>query len=599
MPLPPLKKDSFFLYSRSRIFIKHIHNAENNYNFVFSNYRYVFYNLLLFTHVMNDRLFFQGSFFVQVVTYTYLLSTACLWAGWGVNMVIFPIAIIIAGVINFRQEGYKTGISALLLLAVSLWVSTLVYDHSYDGQCYHIGTAVQLAEGWNPFYEKSTSMFPEMDIWIQHYAKGMETVSACIISTVGYWETGKAINLLLLLSTFFYTLWALDTFLPNNTSNVMRIGLVLIIVLNPVVVAQLMTLYIDYVLYSVLLILFILMYASASGEKCIRKHSLLNTTLLLFWVPGIKFNIVFWVALFMLDYVAVCYYKERKWERRFNIFIASGTLGLFVGAFNPYVTNAIDKGNPFYPLVGKGKIDIMTDQKPKLYQEKSDFEGVLWSLVANSDNDRSSTKINVVNISKQNIKATTVADARIGGFGLFFFEASFVLLIAFYLIKMPGKRYVWLGLLALFVSLFLLPSGWWARYVCYFYAFPLLMMVCIQKWGMKEKKVRALQYVALCMLTLNSLVPSAATAVYLITNNLSVDNIIHTLSNENHVYNLKTTNYNFLNKLDKKGVRYEKVDKEYSDTLPISGPRIFLDLKDYGFEMQKKYGVCYLQKKKD
>lgn len=548
---------------------------------------------------MNNRTFFLGSFFAQVITFTYLLATVCLWIGAGINIAIFPLAVIIASVINFKKLGYKTSVSALLLVAMSLLISALVYDRSYDGQCYHIGAAIQMVEGWNPFYEKSILMFPEMDIWIQYYMKGMETVSACIISTLGYWETGKAINLMLLLSIFFYALWILNDYLGKGTSNVMRLWLALIIVLNPVVVSQLMTLYIDYTLYSVLFILFVLMYASNSKDEGTKMQSLWNTSLLLFWVPGIKFNTVFWVALFMLGYVVVCYLKTWKWEKRFSVFIASGVLGIFVGAFNPYVTNTIDQGNPFYPLAGKGKVDIMTTHKAELYLDKSDFEGVFWSLIANPDNDRSSTEIDVFSVSMQNIKATAATDSSIGGFGIFFFEASVVLLITFFLVKMPRKKMVCLGLLALFMSLFILPSGWWARYVAYFYAFPLLMMVYIQKWGMKEKKVRVLQYIALCLLTLNSLIPCATTALCIVSNNLSVDNMIKAMASEDHVYELKTANRNFLNKLDERGVKYEMVDKEYSDTLMIRGPRVFLNLNDYSFETQIKHGVYYLQKKKD
>ena len=42
-----------------------------------------------------------------------------------------------------------------------------------------------------------------MNIWIDHYCKGMETVSATIVAMTGNLELGKAVSWLLGLSSLF------------------------------------------------------------------------------------------------------------------------------------------------------------------------------------------------------------------------------------------------------------------------------------------------------------------------------------------------------------------------------------------------------------
>ena len=75
--------------------------------------------------------------------------------------------------------------------------------------------------------------------------------------------------------------------------------------------------------------------------------------------------------------------------------------------------------------------NIFNNQVLPMMQGKSNFENVLLSLVANPSNNMNSDEVSVVGISKNNLSASWVSDARIGGFGIFFFESVLLALILF------------------------------------------------------------------------------------------------------------------------------------------------------------------------
>lgn len=553
----------------------------------------------------SNKFFFYSSFFIQCITITYFLSTLLLWLNISINSLIFPIAILISLVINIIPTGKIKDYTIIsITFTLLLLISTYIYDYSYDGQCYHSGTILLLCKGWNPIYQHDISIHPDLDLWINHYAKGMETVSACIVSTFHNLETGKSINLLFLISTLFCSLYLIRIFIPKAKVWI-KAWIGLITIFNPVVINQLFTYYIDYAIYSIVLLLITFLYSANSPNKQIKKLSILNTCLLLFFVPNIKFNILFWILLFMLIYTIHVFIQTKCIHKKLYTFLISGILGVIIGAYNPYITNIIHHNTPFYPLSGSNSVDIMSEQV-QLYSGQNRIWTTLHSLISNPLNDKKTTETQIFSITLNNIKDSGSPDTRIGGFGIFFFEANIILIFLYILSKLPDKKRTTFYLFILLLSLFILPSGWWARYVAFFYLFPIIIIIYLFHHSIQNKIQKKLLYISMTLLSLNACISFGISSSLGIINKIKVDNAIRTFSDQNkNIYELSTYNFNFLYKLNKAHITYKNnIIKDYishspyNKVLKLSGPPIYIDLNKYELNYKNIYGIKVLTSKK-
>lgn len=424
-----------------------------------------------------------GFFFLMLPLTMYVLIVVSFAIGYYLTAIPIIAAFLLCFlIINTGKEAIKTKIvctAVILTIAVlTIITASCLYDHSWDGQVYHAATIKLLHDGWNPFYKPilSSADMPYLissNIWVSHYAKGVETVEAGIVALTGNLESGKALNLWLLISLACLCWDFLDNFekLRNKTT---RILLTAVCICNPVLINQLMTYYIDYTCYTFIVIGIISIY-----QLCIREDKSFMWLLLLmgFFVPAIKFNIAFWFVFILLAFVGLIYILKKKFEfkliRNMALTIAAGFI---IGAFNPYVTNFYKKGNPLYPLLGEEKIDIMTNQTPDVIVGKNRIYQVHYSLLANPYNEmKQEHDVNFFQLDKYNFLSNGSTDTRLGGFGVFFFEALCILLVAFFFMKKDKWwKIILVSIIFLYLCLFLLPSGFWARYVPFFY-----IVVCL------------------------------------------------------------------------------------------------------------------------
>ena len=460
-----------------------------------------------------------GFFFLMLPLTMYVLIVV----SFAISMVCTAIPIIAAFVlcfliINTGKETIKTKILStaiiLTMVVLTIIIASYFYDYSWDGQWYHAATIKLLHEGWNPFYKPilNASDMPApsiitTDIWVSHYTKGVETVEAGIVALTGNLESGKALNLWLLISLACLCWDFLDNFekLRNKTT---RALLTAVCICNPVLINQLMTYYIDYTGYTFIVIGIISIY-----QLCIREDKAFMWLLLLmgFFVPAIKFNIAFWFVFILLAFVGLIYILKKKFEfkliRNMALTIAAGFI---IGAFNPYVTNFYKKGNPLYPLLGEEKIDIMTDQTPDVIVGKNRIYQVHYSLLANPYNEmKQEHDVNFFQLDKYNFLSNGSTDTRLGGFGVFFFEALCILLVAFFFMKKEKWwKIILVSIIFLYLCLFLLPSGFWARYVPFFYIVVCLLSGYILS-ASKAKIPHIAAYAAMFLLLIDGLISIA------------------------------------------------------------------------------------------
>lgn len=531
---------------------------------------------------------------VAIPLVSYLLAVLSLWIGFSVNGFIFPAAVCLSVLWVCTEKNmqrrvkWSSVLTVVGVLLVTILISMYVYDWSYDGQWYHICTVRELVNGWNPLWDTSVSSSVDRDtaMWVEHYPRGIETIVATVVAFLGNLDAGKVLNMWFVISSMGYVYIFLHDFLPNR-NRYMRLWITVLIALNPVVIVQLFTCYIDWTLYTLLVIFLVNLYLFfEKGER----RALYVDLLLLFFISSIKFNIFFWIVLWggILFFILLRNHKYKQPCRLTVICAVIALAGIVIGGYNPYVTNWQEHGSPFYPLAGDEKVDIFNNQVLPMMQGKSNFENVLLSLVANPSNNMNSDEVSVVGISKNNLSASWVSDARIGGFGIFFFESVLLALILF-ISTGYSRRMAWylVALVGLLASLFILPYGYWARYVSFFYLFPFVLLFYAERYGLKRRLSRGVHILILTLLSIDVFISLSGVIVQNVVYRQTVDYVLNRMEASTQEVELSTCNYLFLDKMERRGIPYKLVSEEtLKDRLDISNP-IYLNREDFDFETNR------------
>jgi hypothetical protein len=205
-------------------------------------------------------------------------------------------------------------------------------------------------------------------------------------------------------------------------------------------------------------------------------------------LSNIKFTGLVILGFFLVTYGLASLFKSFP-QKKVELLAFAGSLVLAVGAvgFNPYVTNAIHNGHPFYPLFGKGSVDIISTNINPDYAKMNRFSKLAYSVFGKTENSpRTFPQLKVpCQVSLNELKVFTNNDPRIGGFGPLF---GIVTLISLALLgwlafssPIPAGLVV---LIPLFLSIIINGECWWARYVPQLWLFPILVagFALAKKW---------------------------------------------------------------------------------------------------------------------
>ena len=173
-------------------------------------------------------------------------------------------------------------------------------------------------------------------------------------------------------------------------------------------------------------------------------------------------------------------------------------LGVGLVGFNPYVRNTVEKGHPFYPILGEHRIDIMSINMDSTFGAKVRLEKFQESLLGRSsvqfhlERGRIPPKIPFT-FTRAEFESVSTPDPRVAGFGPLFGGililslsvgmASFALLFlrrhsgapSAWRIPTGGKSDLWLLIGLVAASALANPELWWARYVPQLWTLPLLV----------------------------------------------------------------------------------------------------------------------------
>lgn len=432
------------------------------------------------------------------------------------------LSIVVFLFIKGKKRIVKSGISiliALLVLILSIFINKNYIDLSWDGNSYHKDAVGLLKNGWNPVYENYIDAYKRIDnrnmdyigeeiqtthgFWQTNYAKGTWLIGANIYSVTDDIETGKAYNLLIVYTTFVLLLFILYKASSNFVCSML---IALLTAINPIILVQTFTYYNDGFLGNLLILLVFLMMLFNIKKSILTEKELyicICSTLLL--LINIKFTGFAYAGIFCLFYYLIYLYNKFKKNtlkeaiKPTIIFGITVLVGVCIVGFSPYIKNIVDHKQIFYPLMGENKVDIVTANQPKHFQNKSIVYKVSVSLLSRVGNSNISNAGPIIKkipftVYDSELSFLKACDLRISGFGVLFSGILILSVIICFvcLIRLFIKRnrlFILLGLplvIVCFLMIFISES-WWARYTPYLYLFPIIALVLLL---FEKKKIK-------------------------------------------------------------------------------------------------------------
>lgn len=448
-----------------------------------------------------------------------LLPAILLFAGITIQNWMLPAcALLAAGGMYFLTEKKKPEAAGVLcwfvLVFFAVMLSYLIYNIHWDGNTYHKTAVGLLLDGWNPLREDCMSVLPEEyrtsgmaynAQWVNHYANGGWILSAVFAAFFGNIETGKAVNLLFLVSVAGILHYYLSFHLENKK---WILAITAAAVLQPAVVSQIESFYIDGDLYLYLLLGVAAMLMLSDKRITIpKRYPLLFLFAAIVFCINIKFTGMVYIGMFCIGFY-LCWLiwaaKEHRLGKVFApltaMFAGMAIFAIAVVGSSSYVDNLIEHGNPLYPLFGEEKVDIMAYSEPNTFENKNNLEKSLTSFFGKTENitnnDSREPRMKVpFTFSLAEVKDCMYTDVRVGGFGPLYsgiFLISLLCVLMFlvrYRFEQPLLRMecgVTL-LIALLMAMFL-PGSWWARYSAYLHFFVIAALFYLAKSQEKKRK---------------------------------------------------------------------------------------------------------------
>ena len=370
-------------------------------------------------------------------------------------------------------------------------------DFTFDGNTYHKATIGLLKEGWNPLYEtaaefdngRENKIYIEnssselwTELWTDCYARATHVYQANAYALTNNIESGKSINTLSIIALFLI----IFSYLALRFKKIVFPSIfALCCITYSVVSAQYLTVYIDFFVYIyLLLLLFSFFVIEFKKNKKELNFGLLIYSLALLMLINIKFNSFAYAGIFCLGYYFYYIYmliKKREKEQKFFVkFTTISAINVIVGVFiiglSVYPKNFIEYGNPFYPLYGENKVDIITENQPAEFENLPAIEKYTRAMFSKTENMAKASgreteyKIPFA-VSKDEMNYIRMSDTRISGNGVLFSGIFIISLILLILTSIKMYHYnkkifimASITLAITFLMILSLSESWWARY---------------------------------------------------------------------------------------------------------------------------------------
>ena len=507
----------------------------------------------MFNHNFTKLTNFLAASFLGAIFFPSLVFNICLLLGIGEpRWVIAGLAGLVAPIVFYYQYAWSAATSSqvgaqpawrmnaiiilLGFLSIATTISYYIYDLSYDGTSYHADAILSLMQGVNPIYQKLHGFD---DLWTNHYPKAIWYFCAVVAHITGNYNIGKIYNYLLIYAVTAYIFSCLK---QKGITSINSGVIALATALSPVAVAQLNSFYADGAVCSLTTL------AIFSGVACIftkRKIDYIIFVMSSCLLINVKFTgaasvgiILIILAIWQIRHCEIFYRKswqslslskpelatpstKARNDGLWQLIISAAAICLIGGlvmGFNPYVSNYIEEGHPFFPLFGKHKVEIIKGknaQNPYSYNTENTTRvgQILASVFSETRNMyKGHTAEPILKIpftlNYDQIDDLSYTDTRIAGWGVFL---GGILLISFalYLLSKGWKdKQVSLLLIITLITILINPGAWWARYAPQVALIPILFILPV--FASSQSKRGNLfafwQYIVIFLYLANSLI---------------------------------------------------------------------------------------------
>lgn len=484
---------------------------------------------------------YTGIFFISIITLPFVFQSVLFMVNVSTSRWLFPL--ILAGVFAVCIGQLKQSVGAkpiliwacgmaLLLFGIYQLCITL-YDFSYDGMWYQQDGVRLIAQGWNPFKQYlSLSETSLSDLYLNHYAKASWIASGSIYAFTNKLESGKMINWYAMLASACFCYLTLKSVF--TLSRFVLIVLTVFFALNPVVIYQLFTFYVDGLMGSMLLGLLclgILFYT----QKITPGVVLYCISVLIVFTVNIKFTALIYVGVFALGYLGFIFlYRRRDCLKHTIILGVVSIVGIVALGYPTYMRNTITHGHPFYPLMGKGNIgeEVAKVTMPANFFDKNRFEQFNLATFAKAQWSRAPYESHAKALFSADsftiLDEYKRADPDMSGFGPLF--AEILLLVGLGLVaviilnrKQLNGTVLWV-IGTLILSIIIIPAFWYARYVPQLWVLVLFLSIII----VLQPKLRFLAYLIWIFVLVNCVLVAQQNTLFRIKQTHTINKLFDT-----------------------------------------------------------------------
>lgn len=390
------------------------------------------------------------------------------------------------------------------IFASAVVVARVTMDYSWDANNYHKMATGALSHGWNPVWQsvlEFTQGLPTkwpLDagtvVWDDSYAKASWIFGASVYQVTGSIEAGKALGLLLIVALFLVAVG----YLGRRFGLLRGAFLGFLLAFNPVAVNQVFSYYVDGSLGCLLVVLLLLFTMLLDpGWQPPRSWRLVywpTVGAALIVLCNLKFTGLFYGGLVGIAYLGALLLRRQRNRAGVTALTIAGTVsgviavGL-VGA-SSYIRNLMVHGNPLYPLVGAGHVDIVTGQRPVDFHGMSRLRQFAEANLSKSVNvggsELPTTPKLPFSISPGERWEFHAVDVRLGGYGVWFGGILLVTALIFIWLvarHARGQReYLPIFLvpaIVMLVGVLAVDGSWWARYTPHLAAVPVMAIAAL------------------------------------------------------------------------------------------------------------------------
>ena len=388
-------------------------------------------------------------------------------------------------------DNIKFFAKASIILVISLVFACQFIDFSFDGQSYHIPAMIALASGWNPLLSAHlvdwNPLFVQesgTELFIDHYPLGSWILAATVYKTTGLIESGKAFNIIYMFALYLIAIDFLNRIC--NCTSFKRYLLAGLISLNPIIICQMNTFYIDGQL-AALISMAIILSIDFLCFKTYRTAILLGLviiSLINVKMTGLVYASIIGASIFL----GLLVLRHPPW-RFTGTFLTAWLIAVLIVGFHPYVSNTIQHKTPFYPI-GVDIKNPLENQEASLFLEKNRLEKLLYSLAGRKNTPLGIPELkSPIYISKSDSWQFEGPDISFGAFGPLFLLVTLELLVisAFVLVKERKINVFFMfGLALILTTMAPISELWKARYAPQLWLLPIGLIIVLfnnkQSW---------------------------------------------------------------------------------------------------------------------